>query len=104
MSARRRRLVLTPLARQDLRDVLQYTARTWGPERRDSYKSLVLRRLRELTAYPDLGRARDELFPGCRSLPVEQHVAYYRTTGSEIIVVLHARQDAAGEVVVIDNE
>jgi len=100
MSARNVRLVLTPLTRQDLRDILQYTAQTWGRERRDAYQALVLGRLRELTAYPNLGRARDEVFPGCRSLRVEQHVAYYRTTDAEIIVarLLHARQDAVGIV------
>lgn len=100
MSARKRRLVLTPLAKSDLRDILQYTARRWGREQRDVYKDLVMGRLRQLVDYPELGRDRDEFFPGCRSLIVEKHVAFYRATETEIVVsrLLHARQDASDAV------
>jgi toxin ParE1/3/4 len=100
MSARKPRLVLTPRARNDLRDILRYTARTWGSERRDAYRAALMRRLHELTDYPELGGAREELFPGCRGLRVEQHVAYYRSTATEIVVsrILHVRQEAIGAV------
>ena len=79
---------------------MQYTATTWGRDQRDRYKASVLRRLRRLTDHPELGPARDDVYPGCRSLVVEQHVAYYRVTETQIVVgrLLHARQDATGEV------
>jgi toxin ParE1/3/4 len=100
MSARKRRLVLTPLASDDLRDILLYTGRVWGREQRDRYRGLIFRRLRRLIDYPELGPPRDEVFPGCRSLVVEQHVAYYRVMETEIVVsrLLHARQDPTGVV------
>ena len=93
-----RRLRLTVEAQDDLRDLLQYSLQTWGREQRNIDKAAIQWRLRDLTAYPDLDRMRDEFFPGCRSLPVEQHVAYYVATETEILVVriLHAKRDAAG--------
>jgi toxin ParE1/3/4 len=56
--------------------------------------------MRKLLDYPEMGPARDDLFPGCRSVRVEQHVVYYQVTATEIVVgrVLHFRQDATGKV------
>ena len=50
--------------------------------------------------FPDLGRERDDLFPGCRALRIESHVVYYRVTTTEIVVsrVLQVRQDATATV------
>jgi toxin ParE1/3/4 len=93
-----RKLRLSVEAQDDLRDLLQYSLQRWGWQQRDAYKSKIQRRLRDLATYPDLGRARDEYFPGCRSLPVEQHVVYYPVTETEILVtrILHAKRDAGG--------
>jgi hypothetical protein len=57
MSARKPRLVLTP--RAPLRDLLRYTSRSWGRDRRDAYQAVMLSRLRELVDYSELGRGRD---------------------------------------------
>jgi toxin ParE1/3/4 len=50
--------------------------------------------------YPLVGQARDNLFPGCRSVQAEQHVIYYYQSETEIVVVriLHGRQDASTAV------
>jgi toxin ParE1/3/4 len=92
-----RKLRLTAEARDDFRDLLQYTLQRWGREQRDSYKTLMQRRMRELTTYPELGRSRDEFFIGCRSLVVEQYLVYYLVTDTELLVarILHAKRDAA---------
>lgn len=71
-----------------------------------AYEAAVERAFRNLARYPRLGRARDDIFPGCRSLPVEQHLIYYRPTEGEIVVarLLQGRQDATGMVIAPDLE
>jgi len=48
-----------------------------------------------LAAHPLLGRARDELVPGLRSLPFGRYVIFYRALddGAEIVRVLHGARD-----------
>ncbi|HEY7034003.1 MAG TPA: type II toxin-antitoxin system RelE/ParE family toxin [Thermomicrobiales bacterium] len=71
MSARRCRLVVQPGAQADIRAILLYTRERWGVEQRRRYGIQLNRALRSLLDYPERGRPRDELYSGCRSLPVE---------------------------------
>jgi toxin ParE1/3/4 len=50
---------------------------------------------RVLEAHPLLGRAREELLPGLRSLPYRRYVIFYRVTADdiEIVRVLHSARD-----------
>ena len=101
MSVRKRRLVIRPDAREDLREILLYSQEQWGVEQRRRYRGQMYQAMRALVDYPDRGRARDESFPGCRGLPAEQHMIFYRLTEQEIVIVriLHGNQDATGRVV-----
>ena len=60
-----------------------------------TYKAVIDRALRELTEFPNLGRARDEISPGLRSFPAGSHVIYYRVTETELIVtrIVHGSRD-----------
>jgi toxin ParE1/3/4 len=100
MSARRRHLTLKPRARQDLRDALLFTRERWGAAQLSRYRVRLYEAMRTLIDYPELGQSRDDLFLGCRSLRVEQHMIFYRLTETDIVVVrvLHVRQDAVGKV------
>lgn len=42
-----------------------------------------------------MGSLREDLFPGCRCLPVGEHLLFYRVSDVEITIsrVLHRRQD-----------
>lgn len=95
-----RKLRLTPEARTDVRDIRRYTARRWGTQQRDAYHATLDRALRVLLDHPELGRSRDDLYLGCRSLPVGQHVVFYYLTDDEIVIdrVLHSSQDETGKV------
>lgn len=44
---------------------------------------------------PKMGRARDELIPGLRSLPFGRYVVFYQALpdGIDVVRVLHASQD-----------
>ena len=100
MSARRLDVRLTSRARRDYDNILLLSRRTWGAEQQATYRAALSQAFQELVAYPLLGRSREELFPGCRSLHAGQHVLYYTVRATEIVIVriLHVRQDAAGQV------
>jgi toxin ParE1/3/4 len=91
------RLQFTREARSDVRDILQYTRETWGLAQRNAYAAALDRAFARPTEYPRLGPERPDLFPGCHTKPVEEHIIYYRITQNtiRIIRVLHARQDAS---------
>ena len=100
MSARRRRLTVKPDAQVDIDDILLYTRKQWGVDQRRRYGTQLRQGMRSLVERPELGRTRDEVYSGCRSLVIERHVVYYRIAENEIIVgrVLHSSQDHTGKV------
>jgi len=62
---------------------------------------MIERAFRTLHDFPQAGRQRDDLFPGCRTLHVEQHVIYYHQPDPDTIVVrriLHDRQDPTDKI------
>lgn len=85
-------------ARRELRAILQYSLESWGAAQRDAYAAAINSTLTSLTMYPELGRSRDEFGAGVRSLPIEQHVIYYRVDGTILTVlrVVHGRMHIAG--------
>ena len=104
MSACRPRVVLTPKARQDYRQLLLYSRSQWGQRQRDVYKAQLNRALENLADYPEIGRQRDDLPGSYRSLPVEQHLIFYRIEVGSIRVVriIHGRMDAAAALAEIE--
>jgi toxin ParE1/3/4 len=48
-----------------------------------------------LSAYPELGRARDELREELRSHPVENYIIFYRIADDDVLIlrVLYGRRD-----------
>ena len=95
MSFPRFRLSLAPQAKDDLRDILQYSLDRWGVEQQERYAGLLQRALITLQEHPNSGRARSDLWPGCRAFIVEQHVILYQVTGRRVRVarILSNRRD-----------
>ena len=93
-------MTLTPRAREDIRQALLYSRQRWGEQQRRRYRLHLADAMTDLTDYPELGKPRDDLFPGCRQLRVEQHILFYRVTEEDVIIgrVLHVRQDATDQV------
>ena len=58
---------------------------------------VVGRTCAQLSENPDMGKLRDELFPGALSFPVGCHLIFYRQTGNQIEIArfLHNRMDYA---------
>ena len=90
-----RRIVKRPLAREDLIGIWRYTYEEWGEQQADRYLDELEAGIAKLQNHPRLGRARDEIRQGYRSLAINQHVVFYTVEGDviRIIRVLHARMD-----------
>jgi toxin ParE1/3/4 len=95
MSAPRLPIKLSPEAWDDLDDIAAYGLLTWGDAQRDRYLATLDRALLSLGENPRLGRARDDLRRGYRSLVAGQHAIIYEITTDAIQVVriLHSRMD-----------
>jgi len=67
---------------------------------RDVYRNALTSQIARLGEFPFLGPARDDVFDGCRCLPVGHHIAYYHVTDDTVVVLrlLHERQDPRGAV------
>ena len=91
----RHQLVISPAAKNDLKDIYQYGLRQWGKSQSESYLSTIKKPFWLLTQQPLMGTDRPELLPDTRSLPIESHTLFYRVTTNrvEIIRILHGRQD-----------
>jgi toxin ParE1/3/4 len=89
------RLVLSPAAKTDLKNIYQYGLRKWGQKQSDNYLENIKKQFWSLIEQPLIGIDRSELLPGTRSLPIDSHTLFYRVSPNavEIIRVLHGRQD-----------
>lgn len=96
MSAPKLPLDLSRRARNDIRSSILQSLLEWGEEQEARYAAALDRALAALADNPYLGRARDDLAPGCRTFPVEQHLIVYevRPTAIWVARVLHQRMDA----------
>lgn len=91
----RRRVSLSSAAQDDLRSILQYTQEKQGSEQRHSVRARFAHLLRDLAAFPNLGRSRDDILLGLRSLPVKGYIIFYSMEGDrvKIVRILHEKLD-----------
>lgn len=90
-----RRLVISEEARADLGQIASFTSQEWGERQQSRYLSAIRRRLAELRRRPELGRPRNEVVVGSRSILAGRHVIFYAVTldAVEVIRVLHDSMD-----------
>lgn len=89
------RIHKTAQAEQDLYDIWLYSAQTWGVHQADTYLDALEVALIGLQANPQLGRSREALRPGYRSLAAERHTIFYRVAGQvvQVVRILHSGMD-----------
>jgi toxin ParE1/3/4 len=99
-STRASRVETSTHADADIEDIISQSVENWGETQAAVYYEAISTAIRRLGAYHDIGRLRNDLFPGCRSFPVEQHVLYYRIHRHVVIVlrILHRRMNPRGLV------
>ena len=89
-----RRVVRTDLAEQDLDEALSYLDER-SPAAADRLATGIDDACQRLATQPGVGRMRDDLSPGLRTVVVEKYLIFFRVTDDEVIVVriLHAARD-----------
>jgi len=87
-------VVVRPQAAADLAEIWAYIAED-SPHHADAFLARIDKEFRALARKPKVGRARPELSPDVRSLPVGRYVIFYvpRTGGVEVVRVLHGARD-----------
>ena len=86
---------LTPEAELDLRGIWSYTRDTWGQQKANDYLRQIKTCLDVLCGHPEMGRLRNEIRTGYRSMVQAQHVVFYRINDEqlEVVRILHHRMD-----------
>ena len=67
-SRKRRRLALSPEAKDDFEDILIYSLRSWGVEQKDVSKAALNQAMQSLREFPKIGRARETSSPAAASI------------------------------------
>ena len=95
MTANKSRLVWSADAEDDLIQLLRYGAREWSQDVSEAHGQTIWQSWSRLLQHPELGRLRDDLIPGLRSIVINPHVVFYRVSDDaiEIVRVIHQRED-----------
>lgn len=90
-----RSLVKTPLAESDLIDIWLYSFDKWGEAQANRYLEALDVQMTKLLTHSLLGRSRDSLRQGYRSIQIERHLVFYRVfeVEVEIVRVLHVSME-----------
>jgi len=81
--SKKRQPILAKQAKDDLVDIWLYIAAD-SPTIADKFIDYVHEQCEHLCSTPEIGRKRDELIPGIRSLPVKRYLVFYRVTNDAI--------------------
>ena len=79
-------LELSSLAKDDLRDIAQYTFTRYGERQVDIYLQALYDGMKLLTENPEIGHRRDDIPKGYKSLVVEKHVLIFTVQGASVII------------------
>jgi toxin ParE1/3/4 len=87
-----------PRASADLSEIWEFIAEG-SVERADAFVDRIDAKFQALAAQPLMGRARPELAPSLRSIPIERHVIFYEPLpdGVAIVRVLHGARDIGAQ-------
>ena len=85
----------TAMSHRDYGEIWDYIAMAGRPDAADTLLRKFDETIKILSDFPGLGRARPELRPRLRSLPVGSYLIFYRPIrdGIELIRVIHGARD-----------
>jgi toxin ParE1/3/4 len=81
------RLVISKPASQDLEDIADYFGRNSGLNKSEQFINEITASMTRIASFPQIGRQRDELSSGLRSLPYKQYLIFYWIQESTIEIV-----------------
>jgi toxin ParE1/3/4 len=79
--------IISDPANQDMEAIADYLGANYGLTTSEKFIDGITARFRYIAQFPRIGRSRDELFPGLRSLHYEQYVILYQIDGNTIEIV-----------------
>jgi toxin ParE1/3/4 len=87
-------VVYTPQAERDYDEIIEYLD-AHSPPAANRFAAGVADKCRLLARFPRLGRVRDELHPGIRSVLVAKYLLFYRFTDAsvEIVRIIHGARN-----------
>ncbi|MCW5700066.1 MAG: type II toxin-antitoxin system RelE/ParE family toxin [Rhodospirillales bacterium] len=87
------RIVKSPKAETDLENIWLCSFERWNEEQADRYYDELIRGIERLSDNPMLGKSREQIRKGYRSIQINRHVVYYRLQDNiiDIVRVLHQR-------------
>jgi toxin ParE1/3/4 len=74
---------------------MDYLAQRGSIETAERFLDKIDRKFKRLSQFPQMGRQRDELYPGLRSVPLEDYLIFYRLVpnGIEVMRVVGGYRD-----------
>jgi toxin ParE1/3/4 len=78
---------LTEPAIQDIEQIADYIAQQSSLERAELFLSKLDKTFAKITQFPKLGRQRDEILPGIRSLSVDHYLILYIPAGADVDIL-----------------
>lgn len=95
MAKTNRAVIWSPEAAQDLLDIWRHLASVASTTIADNHLRDIDRAVSMLIDWSLAGRARDELVPGLRSVPVHPSIIFYRVhkNAPQIVRVIDSRRD-----------
>lgn len=76
-------LVLSPAAKNDLKEIYQHRLHQWGYSQSNRYLETLKKRLWSLIEQPHIGIERPELIRGIRSFPVNSHIIFLQNNNQK---------------------
>ena len=92
-------VIRAPSAEADLTEILDYLNERSPPAAR-RFATALTERCRLLGTSPKMGRARDEIAPGVRSVVVEKYIVLYRPTPEAVLIlrIMHGSRDLSNAI------
>lgn len=86
---------LSPAARNDLEDILRYTAHEWSVDQAELYSDGLEESVNRLLYIPEMARERTEFTPPVRIYRSSLHMVIYRIESDHLVIlrVLGGKQD-----------
>lgn len=79
-----RQFRLTEPAIQDIEQIVDYIARQSGLDIADRFLIKLDAKFAKIAQFPNLGRQRDEILPGLRSLSMDNYLILYMPIGQDV--------------------
>lgn len=80
-------VIVSPRAERNVRDILQYTAKTWGTGQRDIYRKVLRDAFERIGVFPEIGHPVEGKPSNVREYHIRHHVIQYRRDPDRVVIL-----------------